>query len=917
MNPFTTGSATVLRVFDLILYIMHTSAGASIIVHSEQKVANMVLKRHIRQSLQKYLGTSDLVVDFLLVMQSSDAVVYASFALWILIGDQGKGWVPNNLNISIPKGKVKLLSVLLSAQGYQEVHYGVGWQWEQSVRTYIHFMHLVLHRTVILCESATWTVLPVVLSASSMASMIAVIPHLAGYRVPKDGARLLHLQRGFVLTADTTDWVMPYSADFLHVNVRRATMNVNLDNQNVTPVIAVEWAETRNAHVYRGEDNILGCEKDVKPIAICRVWIYLVMESGNGTIVEEGMPMGNSRAATTKQSMLQGPALTWTQKVHGHGIAEDLGVIPLQKDDVAENAQQMRWNAEVSSWMKHNGWGGKWRTVFNSNADKVKYRRSTAQVWFHMHSYSSMSMKHKVTDVEQAQRLTVLTGFLDKLAESGWQTCVVCDCMIVELTHFASFQSLGALAGSTSGGETVVTHGMMLAQKGLVNTNGLSGGNVCLGCLEDLQGCCMPELALNGSFCLHEIPEALEGLKFLERLLVSLCFPIQYTVEVQESKDRRLYLNVVAKPLASTLIILGVPVKPMEIMQIITFHFPQCSECADYVRWKLSIGFVPTIDAWVTTQLAVERGPLEIKRTHNGFMQFLDIMADTFPKAFPHIFPNRCQHNEVVLAVVQLPEQLENASWDPSFIVTLELDGKPISATYDSSGYHLYLGDVIRTHQATADEESPRQAAQNFDTWATAVKSQLLTGKNDNGLFGKSMGFLGRVEQREGTALAMKLLLWVEDGRISPVWTISDRGSGNGDQTRDAIQLSSRSPGGKDSRDGIGTGVSGWIEEIYTTRKDGNGYVCSSVRGKLEQGGNVLHTGCQSCEEFINDRNSQRWCKAPQVIAYKTRELGFRDWNFLEFTLAAEEINEFGLRNLKDTWEIFEYGYLDNGFAVE
>lgn len=187
-----------------------------------------------------------------------------------------------------------------------------------------------------------------------------------------------------------------------------------------------------------------------------------------------------------------------------------------------------------------------------------------------------MSMKHKVTDVEQAQRLTVLTGFLDKLAESGWQTCVVCDCMvckedvqIVELTHFASFQSLGALAGSTSGGETVVTHGMMLAQKGLVNTNILLGGNVCLGCLEDLRGHHVPELALNGSFCLHEIPEALEGLKFLERLLVSLCFPIQYTVEVQESKDRRLYLNVVAKPLASTLIISGVPVKPMEIMQIV------------------------------------------------------------------------------------------------------------------------------------------------------------------------------------------------------------------------------------------------------------------------------------------------------------------------------------------------------------
>ncbi|KAF8240949.1 hypothetical protein L208DRAFT_1374184 [Tricholoma matsutake] len=163
---------------------------------STQKVANMVLKHHIRQSLQKYLNTSDLVVNFLLAMQSSDTVVYMSFALWILIGDQGKGWVLNNLNIAIPKGKVKPLSVLLSAQGYQEEHYGVGWQWEQSVRTYIHFVHLVLHRTVVLCESATWTVLPVVLSASSMASMIAVIPHLAGYRVPKDGARLLHLQRG-------------------------------------------------------------------------------------------------------------------------------------------------------------------------------------------------------------------------------------------------------------------------------------------------------------------------------------------------------------------------------------------------------------------------------------------------------------------------------------------------------------------------------------------------------------------------------------------------------------------------------------------------------------------------------------------------------------------------------------------------
>lgn len=54
---------------------------------------------------------------------------------------------------------------------------------------------------------------------------------------------------------------------------------------------------------------------------------------------------------------------------------------------------------------------------------------------------------------------------------------------------------------------------------------------------------------------------------------------------------------------------------------------------------------------------------------------------------------------------------------------------------------------------------------------------------------------------------------------------------------------------------------------------------------------------CLCGDGLIDIGNSQRWCKAPQVIAYKTRELGFRDWNFLEFTLAAEEINEFGLRN--------------------
>jgi hypothetical protein len=116
---------------------------------------------------------------------------------------------------------------------------------------------------------------------------------------------------------------------------------------------------------------------------------------------------------------------------------------------------------------------------------------------------------------------------------------------------------------------------------------------------------------------------------------------------------------------------------------------------------------------------------------------------------------------------------------------------------------------------------------------------------------------------------------------------------------------------------------------------------------------------------LTNTPNSQDWYVSPQLSAYRTREPGFENWNFIQFTLATAETNDYGInhpvsnhtlmlrllgevpayddescealalrlglmrpwrtksdiidqtQNWGDTWDVFQHCYLDRGFAAE
>ncbi|KAF8234477.1 hypothetical protein L208DRAFT_1376851 [Tricholoma matsutake] len=168
---------------------------------------------------------------------------------------------------------------------------------------------------------------------------------------------------------------------------------------------------------------------------------------------------------------------------------------------------------------------------------------------------------------------------------------------------------------------------------------------------------------------------------------------------------------------------------------------------------------------------------------------------------FYRLLLETCQCDDVAMAMERLPEQLEGACWEvhlsfmksllanivggdtdcsvlhgesagvclrlgePSFIISLEPDGSPVSTMQASSNLSKYFGRIVKAHKEIAGEQSPQEVAQKFERLICMFISCILHGENQEqgGLLGKTLTFLGKVEGREGTGLAFEMLLWVEE----------------------------------------------------------------------------------------------------------------------------------------------------------
>ncbi|KAF8232082.1 hypothetical protein L208DRAFT_1377821 [Tricholoma matsutake] len=185
---------------------------------------------------------------------------------------------------------------------------------------------------------------------------------------------------------------------------------------------------------------------------------------------------------------------------------------------------------------------------------------------------------------------------------------------------------------------------------------------------------------------------------------------------------------------------------------------------------------------------------------------------------------------------------------EPSFIILLEPDGSPVSTVQASSNLSQYFGRIVKAHKKIPGEQSPQEAAQKFVQLICTFISCILHGKDQEkgGLLGKTLTYLGKVEGREDTGLAFKLLLWVEEAS-QPSSTgcggaaVCKHGTGSfcaWDPDAQLLGDNKRVPPctswGEDCREDDGNDLYHQIQGGYTMREDQSGSSGHVARCKVD-----------------------------------------------------------------------------------
>ncbi|KAF8237968.1 hypothetical protein L208DRAFT_1375377 [Tricholoma matsutake] len=156
----------------------------------------------------------------------------------------------------------------------------------------------------------------------------------------------------------------------------------------------------------------------------------------------------------------------------------------------------------------------------------------------------------------------------------------------------------------------------------------------------------------------------------------------------------------------------------------------------------------------------------------------------------------------------------------------------------DSGNLSQYFGRIVKVHREITNKENAQEAAGSFDQLIEALISHILHGGAE--LFRKTLAYLGKVERREGTMLAFEMLLFHHPH------------SG--------------------------------LRAVETTLAMTS---INEFKGGTQW--QKIEAEVQGCQNITDDSRL--------VMVYMTREPGFGNWNFLEFTLGAVEGRMYGLEH--------------------
>jgi hypothetical protein len=142
---------------------------------------------------------------------------------------------------------------------------------------------------------------------------------------------------------------------------------------------------------------------------------------------------------------------------------------------------------------------------------------------------------------------------------------------------------------------------MMLARQGLVDVEGIQSGNVCVGCMGHLRDELVPRLTLNGPYHIRDGPDTLRELTFLEALLVTICFPLLYTVELRGLRDGQADFEFNAVPQANVFNVSSLPVKANDVRRLLHLHskLEACKEASLLSAFRVCRAHIEGAIAWL------------------------------------------------------------------------------------------------------------------------------------------------------------------------------------------------------------------------------------------------------------------------------------------------------------------------------
>ncbi|KAF8225511.1 hypothetical protein L208DRAFT_1380587 [Tricholoma matsutake] len=436
------------------------------------------------------------------------------------------------------------------------------------------------------------------------------------------------------------------------------------------------------------------------------------------------------------------------------------------------------------------------------------------------------------TESEQARRRKNAATFVEEMAcTKGFFACAVCahtfglyELQTISLVNLASCGSLGPLPESKLQGETL-SEGMMLCHNGLMAQDDIQSARLCEECLDQLHEGHAPGVALNGNHNIGTVPNALQGLTFLETLYIALCLPLEYIVSFSDLGTAMLSLKITPRAQTCAVTHCTLPLRNHDVqrMVLLDWHLEKSTTLPSLMQ--LTIRKARVVEAlewlqsnnpfyenvaldtdrvqqlpedglpdWIAQQVEERAKTLLLDGAFDHYKDFPLVDDDTFAKAFPHIFP----HGHVPFKLAAAGGAREMGKWaathnskrfdnQPGFfhllletrqhdevaIVAAQIPGQVEGTCW---GVRLKYLNVLLAKVIGADitgavlhSKADGISARRAPAQRHRHIPQLLFGREptyggtQSGMFGKTLAFLATVEHRVANTLALRMVLWTDN----------------------------------------------------------------------------------------------------------------------------------------------------------